>query len=532
MKTISRPAAPLLLVFGLLFCDVARAQYLNQIGVTLLRAMTTNVDGTGVCVAQVEPDVSIDPIAFEVTPVGVDRSVGLFTYFSGDGSTNVYPNNLGTNSLKAEAVGNAFYGIPNGVATNIAQVDNYDAVYFYTNFITASVQASINCPVVNQSFILAETDGSQATVSDQQSADSQYDNYTAQNATLFVSAVNNGGSVSPPGTSYNGLGVGAYGGASSVGPTIDNGRCKPDITAPATETTYSTPEVSGAAALLRQAALRGDGGSDTNSAADGRTIKVLLLNGAIKPDDWTNIAPSPLDFRYGAGVLNVFNSYKQLTGNKQGCSASSTVASGGAHPPTGGTGSVSVLSGWDFNTNTSSVLNDAVNHYYFNVTNSSGSGAFTATATLVWNRQLNQTNINHLNLFLYSVANSNLVACSTSLVDNVEHLWLPKLPQGRYDLQVWKAAGTPGLTIVSSSETYALAWEFFSQPLTIVPSDENAALTWPVYPAGFALESKTNLTTQSAWSTNNLPAPVVTNNQNYLLLNATNANQFFRLRRP
>jgi hypothetical protein len=188
MKTISRPAAPLLLVFGLLFCDVARAQYLNQIGVTLLRAMTTNVDGTGVCVAQVEPDVSIDPIAFEVTPVGVDRSVGLFTYFSGDGSTNVYPNNLGTNSLKAEAVGNAFYGIPNGVATNIAQVDNYDAVYFYTNFITASVQASINCPVVNQSFILAETDGSQATVSDQQSADSQYDNYTAQNATLFVSA--------------------------------------------------------------------------------------------------------------------------------------------------------------------------------------------------------------------------------------------------------------------------------------------------------------------------------------------------------
>ena len=67
-----------------------------------------------------------------------------------------------------------------------------------------------------------------------------------------------------------------------------------------------------------QAALRGDGGSDTNSAADMRTIKALLLNGAIKPADWTNNPPSPLDTRYGAGVLNVFNSYEQLAGGKHG----------------------------------------------------------------------------------------------------------------------------------------------------------------------------------------------------------------------
>ena len=37
-----------------------------------------------------------------------------------------------------------------------------------------------------------------------------------------------------------------------------------------------------------QAGLRGDGGSDTNAAADMRTIKALLLNGAVKPADWTN----------------------------------------------------------------------------------------------------------------------------------------------------------------------------------------------------------------------------------------------------
>ncbi|MEI6193847.1 MAG: hypothetical protein WCS42_05905, partial [Verrucomicrobiota bacterium] len=59
----------------------------------------------------------------------------------------------------------------------------------------------------------------------------------------------------------------------------------------------------------------------------------------------------------------------------------------------------------------------------------------------------------------------------------------------------------------------------------------NTALIWPVYPAGFLVESATNLIAP-AWSTNNLPAPTVTNNSNRIWLATTNANQFFRLRRP
>ena len=243
-----------------------------------------------------------------------------------------------------------------------------------------------------------------------------------------------------------------------MGPTLDNGRCKPDIMAPAGETSYSTPQVAGAAAVLMQAGLRGDGGIDTNAAADIRTVKALLLNGAIKPADWTNGPSSPLDARYGAGVLNVFNSYKQLAGGKHGYIVSTSVSIGGAHPPTGASGTVSTLSGWDFNTNTSSSSSDGVNHYYFNATNGVSNATFTATATLVWNRQRNQSAINNLNLFLYNAANSNLVAVSTSAVDNVEHLFVPKLAQGRYDLQVLKKGGT----YVSASETYALAFEFFS----------------------------------------------------------------------
>jgi subtilisin family serine protease len=87
----------------------------------------------------------------------------------------------------------------------------------------------------------------------------------------------------PPAHRYNCISVGAYGGGSSIGPTLDNGRAKPDITAPAGETSFSTPHVAGAAAVLMQAGLRGDGGGDTNSAADIRTVKALLLNGASSP---------------------------------------------------------------------------------------------------------------------------------------------------------------------------------------------------------------------------------------------------------
>jgi hypothetical protein len=365
-------------------------------------------------------------------------------------------------------------------------------------------------------------------VSEQQMIDSKYDNYSAQFKMLFVSAVNNQDSVSPPGTSYNCIGVGVSDGSASVGPTLDNGRAKPDIVAPGGETSFSTPFVSGAAAVLMQAALRGDGGGDTNSAADIRTIKALLLNGAIKPADWTNNSPSPLDPRYGAGVLNLFNSYEQLAGGKHGYIFSTNVSVGGAHPPLVTTGSIPVLSGWDFNTNSSGTNFDGVNHYYFNVTNNLSGAKFTATATLVWNRHRNKTNINNLDLYLYDAISSNLVTCSTSLVDNVEHIWQTQLPQGRYDLQVLKNGGTA----VSTNETYTLAFEFFSLPLNIAQSGTNAALTWPVYPAGFFVEATTNLNSSISWETNDIPVSAVTNNQNYILLNATNANRFFRLRRP
>jgi hypothetical protein len=230
-------------------------------------------------------------------------------------------------------------------------------------------------------------------------------------------------------------------------------------------------------------------------------------------------------------VLNVLNSYEQLAGGKHGFIDSTTVSTGAAHPPSGATGSIAALGGWDFNTNSSGTTSDSVNHYYLNVTNLLAGSKFVATATLVWNRQQNQSSINNLNLFLYNCANSNLVTCSTSIVDNVEHIYVPQLAQGRYDLQVWKAGGIPGFSIISAAEPYALAFEFVPQPILSISGGMNPELTWPVFPSGFEVESTTNLISD-AWNTNNLPAPSITNGSNCILLNATNASQFFRLREP
>ena len=514
-RHICQAVAAAILLMGYL---PSRATSLDQIGVTLLRTMTTNVDGSGIRVAQPEAQ-EYGTTNWEVNPATsrVQQPASRFTFISDLGSATNFPNTLCSESGHAGNVAEHFYGLTNGVATNVAHIDNYDADFFINNYVVNLLP--IPDAMVNQSFTWGAV-----PVSFQKELDSIFDDYAVAYGTLFISAACNASiywQVSPPGTAYNCISVAAYGGDSSIGPTPDNGRCKPDITAPGDETSYSTPQVAGAAALLMQAALRGDGGN-TNDASDLRVIKALLLNGAVKPADWTNANSSPLDARYGAGVLNVFNSYEQLDGGEQTFCATNLISLGAAHPPVGVTNTIFANSGWDAEIIFSSATNSAVNHYFFNATNG------LVTATLVWNRQFGATNINDLNLFLFNVATSNLVACSTSRVDNVEHIFAPHLAAGRYDLQVVKNGGT---NVVSDAEIYALAWAFVSPALQITRAGTNATVSWPAYPAGFLVETRTNLLTD-VWSTNNISTNAIMNGLNSISLNPTNATQFFRLRQP
>jgi hypothetical protein len=507
-----------LLISCSLFGLACRADDLITMGVTALRAQDPSLNGAGVPVAQ--PEGLTNATAFEINPSSVGEPQSLFNWISTNGNFTSFPNIAGTESGHADVVGDCIFGASQGVAPEIAHLDNYEADYFYQFVVVAGI--AISDQVANQSFTFG------VEPPDQQPIDSAYDDYTASNGVIFCSAtVGVGTSPGAPGTAYNCIGTGAYGAGAVLilGPTLDNGRSKPDIVAPGVEVSFTTPYVTGAAAILVQAGARGDGGANTSAAQDRRTVKALLLNGALKPFDWSHTTTAPLDTRYGAGVLNLYYSYQQLAAGRHGETTSGTVPSGGAHPPIS-SGATAPLAGWDFETMTTTTNEDSVNHYLFDV-----AGDATFTGTLVWERQADETGINNLALFLYNATNGVLLSSSVSSVDNVQHLYLPYLPSGEYDLEVIKY-GSPSQS-VTPSETCALAFQFLpiSQPsLTVTPAGTNLVITWPSSPTLFILQQSASLTPPVSWS-NVSATEWITNTTVWVSLNASKAANFYRLSR-
>ena len=484
----------------------ADASTLAEIGATQLAAMHPNLNGAGVVVAQVEAGGN----NFEANPAAVGQpSTGFFTYIDSNGaSSDTYAS--GDGSGHASTVGNLFYGGGGyGVAAGVAHVYNYNSSYFLADVVGGSSRnipvvpttpaadpvanptepatngdaPPIPAKVVNQSFIITPSSASPFVSVPESYYNIQYDNYTDLYGTIFVSGVGDGtytqtfpnSEINPPATAYNSIAVGAYGGASGVGPTTD-GRSKPDIVAPGAATSYSTPLVSGAAALLVQAGTGGTGYSATDGltsatyttdATDERTIKALLLNGAVKPAGWsqtfTNVfgatQTGALDPRYGAGVLNVYNSYQQLAAGREA--------------PTGtGGGMEKSITGWDFNKISTA---GQTNTYEFNLASVPAGSSYTLTATLVWNVGLTAydgaQSLNNLQLELFGPS-GQLISSSASLVDNVQELYLQNLSAGPYSLVV---TGIPGGEFEATTP-YALAFNFQDPSGPSVPEPSVLAL--------------------------------------------------------
>lgn len=436
----------------------------DAIGLSELRAAEPSLTGAGVAVAQPEAAYNAAE-TYEVNPAytGVDQPASLFTYISDLGTAATFPNSVGFESGHADSVATNFYGLNSGVAPGVSSVDNYLADTFISNYI--ATLTPIRAQVVNQSFIANDTPANLQALND------AYDNYVATYGTIIVSAVGNGGQVNSPATAYNVIGVADDDGGSSTGPTSD-GRSKPDITAPGGATSFSTPFVSGAAALLVQAGQQGYGGAGpaTEAAAvDPRTIKALLLNGAVKPAGWTHTPTAPLDPNSGAGVLNIYNSFLQLqAGQHSASSTSATPSVGGAHPAVAG-GNIGSLAGWNLATLTSSGAADAYNNYVFALP--SGPSSYSLTSTLVWQRPDGASDsdpINNFYLYLYNMTNSlaSPIDLSDSTLDNVQQLYdLGLTPGDTYDIEVFKTGGTlddPG--VISYTDTYALAFDFAPVP--------------------------------------------------------------------
>ncbi|MGZ4962895.1 MAG: hypothetical protein ACXWC8_10100 [Limisphaerales bacterium] len=310
-----------------LFFTIAASKASNQdiIGVTALRAFDSTLNGSGVYLNHPEGSESGDT-QFEVDPSAVGQPTSLFTWIGNNGATaTTFPNSLGTKSAHAVGVATRLYSVNEGVVPAVSHVDNYLAWAYYSNIVVTGVATPGT--VVNQSFATYGTppDSVVAAV---------YDNYVARYGKIFCSATGTGQAVREPAAAYNTIGVGVSDAESSVGGTPD-GRAKPDLSAPGLATSYSTAYVTGAAVILFQAATRGDAGTNIPAASDVRTIKALLMNGAVKPSNWTHTASMPVDATHGtgAGVLNVFNSYSQMKGGQHRAIETTTVATGAAHPP-------------------------------------------------------------------------------------------------------------------------------------------------------------------------------------------------------
>ena len=313
----------------------------ETIGLTAMRRERPAITGAGIPVAQ--------PEGIEGTNTGANAQweanpafnpAALFTWTSSLGTTTNFPNSVGKESSHANGVGIQFYSTANGVAPGVSGVDSYEAEYFIENKI--ALLSPIQGQVVNQSFILNLGE----------SADTIYDAYAGQYNVLFVSGMNNLPDLPhSPGSSYNGIGVGVFttNTQSSVGPTSD-GRAKPDMVAPH-DCCYQFQHAprgwgGGAFAASRRA---NDGGSGTASiATNSVVIKSLLLNGAVKMTNWTNGFRRPLDARYGAGVLNIYNSDLQLRGGRRVAIATNSVSVNDPHPPISTTNNIASLRGWDF----------------------------------------------------------------------------------------------------------------------------------------------------------------------------------------
>ncbi len=527
---------------------------MDQVGVTQLQLNTPALNGSGVVVAQVEASVSsTTQNAFEPNPSNVGLPASDATFYDARGiASGSYNSAYG--SWHANNVSALFFGSGGGgVAPGISHVYVYAEPAYYTQvydyylylndgtygqqFATSSLpvgsvngQETVNSPaVVNQSFAYLGVGSSTS-----QGLDQYWDEYASRFNTLFVTAIGDGQTtattpasyINPPADMYNGIAVGAYTGtetngvfspstgseATWVGPTWD-GRSKPDITAPGAYTSYTAPIVSGVATLMEQAGrgtnlsgpvglsasdssiASGSATAYTTAATDIRTVKALLLNGAVKPTGWTNSytvnsgtysynavnanAITPLDPRYGAGVVNAYNSYENLAGGEhnftsttaQSIAALPSVTSAptanfsGSFSQAASTTNPATITGWNLATIAASTTSNAVENYDFNLTGTS-LNSWDLTATLTWNKDYpgapGPSGINHLMLFLLN-SSGQRVASSTSMLDNVQQininpaLGINSLAPGQYDLAVEMLGG---VNAISTSDTYALAWNF------------------------------------------------------------------------
>ena len=239
---------------------------------------------------------------------------------------------------------------------------------------------------------------------------------------------------------YNVIAVGRSAGTHGRGltTTYGSGRVAIDVVAPEPNSSSATPVVAGAVAILQDAA----NGSD---ASTSEVIRATILAGATKDagdiaGTWSRTNTQPLDSTYGAGELNILNSYNiQQAGEFDG----------------GATTPVSLLgvNGWDYEDN---LERNGQRLYEFEVT--AGNRLEDFSVVLAWNQNIVVSffpsfslgeRLANLSLELLD-SSGTVVDSSVSDVDNVEHVFQQTLEAGTYQLRVSNDNGF--------ASDYGLAW--------------------------------------------------------------------------
>lgn len=260
---------------------------------------------------------------------------------------------------------------------------------------------------------------------------------------LAVVGLRNGAtSTVPPlfASAYNGLVVGRSDGQHSSGGTpvtvLGGGRTKPEIVAPYGSTSWSVGGLSSMAALLYEVAS-GDA-SLLNAYDHAEVMKAILMAGATKDEfpAWSRTVTSPIDATFGAGEVNIYESYRILTAGEQAPHKKKNVA----------------LRGWDYGE-----LNSAASTSTYMITIPGGAPADEISVILAWNRSLEGKGRNpvaklrDLNLQLLDAGGAEVDA-SRSMIENVEHVHMRNLPAGDYEVRVSQSGDQRGIA------DYALAW--------------------------------------------------------------------------
>lgn len=395
------------------------ADWKDDIGFTKLKSEVggTLETGAGVVVAMAEAYVSGNYLP----------NLGN-SQFAGKTLTDASGLSSGTSS-HANSVAQLFFGNTASISGGVTNVTLYQADDWLDNKLgwkTGPDPVAQPFHIINHSWIGNSTNNGEMV-----DALMRVDHMIHRDDVLVIAGTSNSGATVPDllGHGYNAMIVGRSSGVHGAGTTTFNGpgRTRPDIVAPGASTSTATPMVSSAAALIHQAVAGTDG-------LRSETMRAILMAGATKNEfpSWDRTMTRPLDQVYGAGELNVYNSYQIVQGGQ---------FAGVTSEPTFSVG----ISGWDYVA--SLQPSDTL---YYNFTVSSGQLLSEFSVSLNWNLEVNDLDsstslfvpeafLANMSLRLFDSSDTflgSLLDASLSPVDNVEHLYLTGLEAGTYTLAV------------------------------------------------------------------------------------------------